>query len=144
MRYSKEWLLQQKNKLDFTFFWGPEGVNGYLDQWYHSPFKALDGENYLNCEQFNYLFMCKLVRWMMAEKARLFGDKNAEEEILASLSPSEVQKLGRTVTNFDHDIWESNCRNIVIEGNMMKFEQNPDLLEKLLSTGDSVIAEASP
>ena len=34
--------------------------------------------------------------------------------------------------------------NIVVEGNMAKFQQNPELLAILLSTGNSTLVEASP
>lgn len=33
---------------------------------------------------------------------------------------------------------------LVVEGNVAKFSQNPDLKEFLLGTGDAVIVEASP
>ena len=42
----------------FTFFWRPHEENGFLGQWFESPFEV-DGERYMNAEQF-----------MMAEKAR--------------------------------------------------------------------------
>ena len=42
----------------FTFFWRPYEENGFLGQWFESPFEV-DGERYLTAEQF-----------MMAEKAR--------------------------------------------------------------------------
>ena len=42
----------------FTFFWRPHEENGFLGQWYESPFEV-DGVRYLMAEQF-----------MMAEKAR--------------------------------------------------------------------------
>ena len=42
----------------FTFFWRPHEENGFLGQWFESPFEV-GGERYLNAEQF-----------MMAEKAR--------------------------------------------------------------------------
>ena len=34
--------------------------------------------------------------------------------------------------------------DIVVEGNKAKFSQNPETREFLLSTGDAIIAEASP
>ena len=42
----------------FTFFWRPHEENGFLGQWYESPFEV-GGVRYLTAEQF-----------MMAEKAR--------------------------------------------------------------------------
>ena len=48
----------------FTFFWRPHEENGFLGQWFESPFEV-DGERYLNAEQF-----------MMAEKAREVTDSS--------------------------------------------------------------------
>ena len=42
----------------FTFFWRPHEENGFLGQWFESPFEV-GGVRYLTAEQF-----------MMAEKAR--------------------------------------------------------------------------
>ena len=48
----------------FIFFWKPHEINGFLGQWYNSPFEV-DGVYYTNAEQF-----------MMAEKAKLMGDEH--------------------------------------------------------------------
>ena len=45
---------------------------------------------------------------------------------------------------FDAKVWDAVKYNIVKAGNKAKFEQNPDLMKLLLSTGDSIMAEASP
>lgn len=112
-----------------VLFWQPPAVFG---QWTESVF-AVDGVIYGCAEQF-----------MMAEKARLFGDEATRAKILASSSPREHKALGRTVTGFDHATWEAACLDIVVRGNLAKFAQNPSLLATLLATGDKLLVEASP
>ena len=45
---------------------------------------------------------------------------------------------------FDQKVWDKFKYPIVLSGNWCKFSQNRDLREFLLSTGDSVLVEASP
>lgn len=42
---------------------------------------------------------------MMAEKARLFGDLAALQQILASSSPGQAKALGRSVQGFVEQTW---------------------------------------
>jgi ribA/ribD-fused uncharacterized protein len=111
----------------FIFFW-----NGWPSQWHPAAF-TIDGVEYTCAEQF-----------MMAEKARLFGDEETRGEILAARSPREHKALGRKVRSFDADRWTEACMEIVYRGNVAKFSQNADLRELLLATGDRTLAEASP
>lgn len=112
-----------------VLFWQPPGVFG---QWTDSVFEV-DGVTYRCAEQF-----------MMAEKARLFGDAAVRAKILASSSPREHKALGRTVAGFEHDVWEQACVDIVVRGNLAKFRQNPAMLAALLATGDKQLVEATP
>lgn len=80
----------------------------------------------------------------MAEKARLFGNQENLEKILKAISPEEVKSLGRKVKDFDEEIWEKNRDSIVKNGNYLKFKQNTELKEYILSTGMSILVEASP
>merc|ERR1711908_13778 len=64
--------------------------------------------------------------------------------ILEADNPSDQQKLGKRVQNFDAARWDEACVEIVTEGNVHKFGQNHELLEKLLATGDKTLVEASP
>lgn len=111
----------------FVFFW-----SGWPSQWHPSPF-SVEGVAYTCAEQF-----------MMAEKARLFGDEATLKAILATQSPREHRALGRKVTPFDNARWTAACQEIVYRGNLARFEQNADLRELLLATGDSTLVEASP
>ena len=111
----------------FVFFWG-----GWPSQWFKSEFE-IDGVRYNCCEQF-----------MMVEKARVFGDEEAEAAILRSANPGKQKAIGRSVRGFDEDVWDSVCRGIVYRGNVAKYEQNRQFGEYLLQTGERTIVEASP
>lgn len=123
---------------DYLFFWGHRALtDGSVDascfsQWWVSGFLS-DGKNYVCAEQF-----------MMAEKARLFGDEDALAKIMLSRDPREMKELGRTVRGFVQEIWEAESYAIAKRGNIAKFAQNPVLGRFLLSTGNRVIVEASP
>lgn len=80
----------------------------------------------------------------MAEKARLFKDRETLKKILEESSPEKIKALGRQVSNFDEKVWKSNCFRIVVEGNCAKFSQEKSLQDWLLSTGEQVLVEASP
>ena len=55
-----------------------------------------------------------------------------------------IKKFGRMVKNFNVDVWERNCREIVKKGNFAKFSQSNQLMEYLLGTGNKILVEASP
>lgn len=112
-----------------VLFWQPPAVFG---QWTPSPF-TVDGARYTCAEQF-----------MMAEKARLFGDEATRAKILATDSPREHKALGRQVAGFVGDTWDRACLEIVVRGNHAKFSQNPAMRAALLATGDKLLVEASP
>lgn len=111
----------------FFFFWG-----GPFSQWAKYPMEV-DGRTYNTCEQF-----------MMAGKARLFGDEAIFEEIMKARDPSVQKKLGRKVANFDSEVWNAHAREIVYQGNLAKFSQHEKLKAVLMDTGDRTIVEASP
>jgi hypothetical protein len=114
-------------------FWGhAEGVDkAVLSQWFPSPF-LYHGRQYSCAEQ-----------WMMAEKARIFGDEHTRELILNAASPKEMKALGRIISGFDEEKWRR-CRELVVfKGTLLKFAQNPRMLQFLLST-TGILVEASP
>lgn len=114
-------------KEQFAFFWG-----GTFSQWHKSKF-VIDGVEFNCCEQY-----------MMYKKALMFHDYDIAEQIMSSKNPREQKALGRKVDGFDKDHWEAYCRDIVYDGNVAKFTQNPDMLDELKFTGDRTIVEASP
>ncbi|MFF9089602.1 NADAR family protein [Streptomyces sp. NPDC014991] len=126
------------SRLKYLHFWGhrprPDGRIGAscLSQWWPSPF-VVDGVEYATAEH-----------WMMAGKARLFGDAQAERRVLAAQHPAEAKKAGRLVRDFDDAAWERERFRIVAEGSVHKFAAHQNLLQYLLGTGDRVLVEASP
>lgn len=123
---------------DLLFFWGhtppKNGSIGrhVLSQWFPARF-VVDGVAYPTAEHF-----------MMAEKARLFGDDETRREILDAAGPAKAKELGRKVRGYDDDKWLANRFEIVVAASVAKFSQNPALREFLLGTGDRVLVEASP
>ena len=81
---------------DVVLFWHPPSV---FSQWTLSPF-TVDLVEYNCAEQF-----------MMASKARLFGNNTALSAIIASDDPREQKRLGRQVRHFDHEVWQFECEN---------------------------------
>ena len=113
---------------DYVLFW-----NGPFSQWFlGAPFTVNSIE--YNCAE----------QYMMAEKARLFGDNESLEKILAEKSPYHQKRLGKTVKNFNEKLWGECRQNIVTNGNIYKFSQNRFILDLLLSTKWRTLVEASP
>lgn len=82
--------------------------------------------------------------WLHYYKAILFGDKEIAIKILEAKNPYEAKILGRKVSNYNEKIWNEKRVSIAIEGNILKFSQNPTLLKALLDTNDKILVEASP
>ena len=80
---------------------------------------------------------------MMASKARLFGDDSALSAILVTDDPREQKCLGRQIRHFDHESWQQECENIVLQGSLAKFSQNNEMCLALMHTGQRRLAEAS-
>lgn len=120
-------MIETRN--GFTFFWQPDSP---FSQWYPSRF-TVEGIDFVCAEQF-----------MMHGKARLFGDVQTANEILAAQEPRAHKALGREVRGFDEPRWRAQREEIVYAGNLAKFTQNPPLLEALLATAGSRLVEASP
>ena len=125
-------------RFEYLFFWGHQpSKDGKISkscfsQWFDSTF-VIDDIAYQTAEH-----------WMMAAKARLFGDDESLAKILEATDPKTAKALGRTVKNFDDDDWKANARRLVTEGNLAKFGQNEELKAFLLATNNLVLVEASP
>jgi ribA/ribD-fused uncharacterized protein len=122
----------------YLCFWGhkplPNGEIGKscFSQWWPAPF-SVNEVRYPTAEHF-----------MMAEKARLFGDEDLRAQILKAASPKAAKQLGRQVKNFKEEVWQESRFQFVVEGNHAKFSQNRELERFLLGTGSKVLVEASP
>ncbi len=137
MHMDREWLMKHRDEMpEILLFYGHKTTDEItemcLSQWYPCEFEA-EGTKYTSAEQY-----------MMAEKARLFGDEEIRAQILKTSDPAICKKLGRKVRNFNQEKWNKNRENIARKGNFYKFSQNAKLREFLLSTGDKILVEASP
>ncbi|MBQ7691007.1 MAG: NADAR family protein [Muribaculaceae bacterium] len=76
------------------YFWGhtpnpAKMTSACFSQWYDCYFEVA-GVRYHTAEQY-----------MMASKARLFGDEEVLQEIMAASTPYDYKELGRKVRGFD-------------------------------------------
>jgi len=111
----------------YALFWGQWPSN-----WEIASF-TLDGRRY-NCVE----------QYMMAEKARLFGDASALKKIMAATHPRDQKRFGRAVKGYDEQKWASVRYHVVLRATIEKYRQNEHLLEKLLATENLTFVEASP
>lgn len=105
--------------------------NAYLSNWYPSAFED-DGIRYCCSEQH-----------IMRQKAVMFGDEDSVTKIMATEDPQEIQDIGRQVSGFDKDVWLGSCQLVAWRALRAKFSANALLRERLLSTGDAVLAECA-
>lgn len=123
---------------EYIFFWGHRPRDNQpigkwcLSQWFPAPF-VIDNVTYPSAEHF-----------MMAEKARLFGDQTTLAQILAAPHPGAAKALGRQVQGFDDILWAAQRFDIVVRGNQAKFAQNEALKSYLRNTNEKILVEASP
>jgi ribA/ribD-fused uncharacterized protein len=125
-------------RVKYLPFWGHRPQRdgavgpGCLSQWWPAPF-TVGGVTYATAEH-----------WMMAGKARLFGDTQAERLAVEAVHPKAAKDAGRTVRGFDQAVWERERFALVTEGSVRKFAAHPELRDFLLATGARVLVEASP
>jgi len=105
---------------------------GVCSQWLACDFEV-DGVRY-NCTE----------QYMMAEKARLFGDKESERKIMFANHPRDQKAIGRRVKDFVREEWDAISRDVVYKANYAKFTQNPGLEYELRDTAGTLLVEASP
>ncbi len=106
--------------------------NGCMSNWYHAEFEYA-GIRYPSTEHF-----------MMYHKASVFGEKELADKILACNTASKAKQYGKSyMPKFNKDLWKEVSYTIVKRGIRAKFSQNTDIREKLLATGNRVLAEAS-
>lgn len=103
-----------------------------LSQWFPCSF-VVEEATYTTAEQY-----------MMAEKAKLFGDEEIRQQILRERDPMTCKRLGRKVRDFEKEVWDARCGDIVVAGNIAKFSQNPEMKAFLMATGNAILAEGAP
>ena len=131
-RWTRERLIERVDAggaVEFVFFWQ---ATSYLSQWFPCAFDV-EGVRYASAEHF-----------MMAAKARLFGDREALADVLAAPSPAEAKAIGRRVRGYDEARWAAARFDAVVRGNVAKFAQHHEIGALLDATEPRVLVEASP
>ena len=105
--------------------------NGYLSNWYPSPF-TLDGHRFTSVEQY-----------MMYRKAITFGDNETAQAILSTDNVGKIKALGRSVRGYSDTVWNGIRQIVVYRALLEKFRQNPDLKSQLLATHPHTLAECA-
>eukprot|EP00163_Fabomonas_tropica_P016319 TRINITY_DN29310_c0_g1_i1.p1 TRINITY_DN29310_c0_g1~~TRINITY_DN29310_c0_g1_i1.p1 ORF type:complete len:200 (+),score=46.34 TRINITY_DN29310_c0_g1_i1:130-729(+) len=141
-------------------FWRPTDDFGYYGQWHMSDF-VCQVDNLPEELQALPLYQDRLdvlqsladkeepfrcaEQFMMMGKAYLMHDEEIIPEFLKhEMNPKKQKALGRKVQNFDGDVWDKYCRDIVTFASYFKFSQDDMLKEKLISTEGVYLVEASP
>jgi ribA/ribD-fused uncharacterized protein len=138
--YTIDWAIAEAThpKTKFQCFWGHRArkdgtmTQSCFSQWFPAPFEV-DGAKYITAEH-----------WMMAEKARLFGDSAIAQKIIAADTPGKAKSLGRQIKSFDAAKWDAAKFGIVVTGNLHKFRTHQQMADVLLKTGNKILVEASP
>lgn len=124
-------MAEPMKERNIVCFHNPEEENGYLSNWYPSQFEYRN--NQFNCAE----------QYMMIMKAAIFGDWDIAEKIHATDDPKRMKALGRQVKGFNSAIWDLNKEQAMIDGLTAKFQQNEEMKEMLLATGNSLLAECA-
>ncbi len=112
-------------------FHNPDEENGFLSNWYLSPF-IVNGMMFSSVEQY-----------MMYRKAVSFNDDAVASKIMATDVVADIKALGRSVSKYDDNVWSGIREKVVFEALKAKFSQNNNLKQQLLDTGDSILAECA-
>lgn len=114
-------------------FYHEDEEHGCFSNWYPCKF-AVDGVTYNSSEQY-----------MMAQKVLLFGRKDLAVQIMATDDPhTEKHIAGQHFPEYDDALWGAKCYETVKKGVKAKFEQNPELKQELLATGNALLCECAP
>lgn len=135
---------------DDIYFWTTSGEYGYLSNFfgckfimeYNTNFELINGEHEMCCSEQAFMIEKAIVflknkefqKYNIEIIIKLFNEKN----------PSEIKKLGRKIKGFDEERWKRKREKCMYNVLYAKFQQNPKLLEKLKSTKNSKLIEASP
>ncbi len=137
-RYDINWLIREVDsgkKLTYTCFWhaNENSENNILSTWYSGRLIFINGRKYDTVEQY-----------LMSEMALLFRDMGTYELIVAEPDPNQCKKYARNIQHFDEAAWQMIFKEVIFHGNVGKAISDKEFAKTLLSTGDSILVEASP
>lgn len=74
-------------------------------------------------------------------QAQKFDDEQLKEKIRLSPTAKMASQIGRDKNNKLKDNWSEIKRDVMLEGVLAKFRAHPDILKKLIETGNEEIIE---
>jgi len=101
--------------------------NIFLNNFFESPFTA-DGKTYSTVEHY---YQCQK-----------FLDPEIQEKVRSASDADSAKKLAHEFEA--REDWDSLKDQVMVEALRHKFEQNKNLREKLINTGDATLVEDSP
>lgn len=132
MRNNREAELKNRHIGEMIGFYHEYEEYGFFSNWYKVDFEYA-GIKYSSVEQY-----------MMFQKVSMFYQYELADAIMETDDPAVIKKLGQTrFSYFNKHVWDSLAYTIVKRGVKAKFAQNEELLNILLSTGESVLMECS-
>ena len=108
------------------YFYKQYGELGYLANYSSHGFE-LDGKYWPTVEHYY--------------QAQKFDDEELKEKIRLAETPKLASAIGRDRNNKLRDNWEDVKRDIMLVGVLAKFRNHPDILQKLIDTGEEEIIE---
>ena len=121
--YIRKYFRKHKGELSrgtkFYFF----GIQSVFSNFYPCKFIGSVGILY-NCVE----------QYIMYHKALIFCDYEIADKILEEVNPRSIKTLGRSVRNFVDSIWVPLRESVVLDALRLKFGQNLELRQALLST----------
>lgn len=122
--------------------------NTYLNNYEITPF-IIGPDNYKSVEHY---FQSEKYRRYNPEQGGEDGEK-IRQAVIATETADESKKLARKYQEEDKRLkvnvkhwqwWEEAKNDVMRQGIKHKFEQHPDLMKKLMETGDAILVEDSP
>jgi len=103
-----------------------------LSNFHNSKF-TIDGRSYSNVEQ-----------RLSEQKALLFGADDVAHKVMEMSEAIDMKRSAKMIKNYNDFTWKKQVNDILQTALVAKFTQNEDMKAALLSTGDTVLGEASP
>jgi ribA/ribD-fused uncharacterized protein len=110
------------------FFWGKKATLSNFNDEY--PIQV--GQKHYNC----------IEQYYCAEKARFFGDSDAEKII--EQEPDPAKQKSTKVRNYNHEQWLQKAESVMRHAIQLKVDQNNDFKNYLIDTRPKFLCEASP
>lgn len=99
---------------------------------FHPSRMEIQGRSYSCVEQY-----------FQYKKCELAGKQDIAQKILLAKHPSQCKRFGDMIHLPSHINWRETSENIMLEACLVKFSQNNDCRQFLLSTADNLLFEAS-